>query len=123
MVSEKTAKTKRRGRPRKTEAEKAETQRRAQQRKRANSDAQGKKKREATIVTRKKDGVVTCPHCGETTSIQLAHSYFGGKKRYACWSEQCKAHGKTPGRPRFFVIMPDGKWCGEKKSANRFKAS
>lgn len=114
-----------RGRPPKSEAEKAETKRLAnkrrsesRRRKREAERAAGEVKspREATIVTTLKKGEVACPRCGETTSIQLAHAYYKGKKRYACWSETCKNHGPAIGRPRFFVVMPDGEWAGAKKS-------
>ncbi len=77
---------------------------------------QGKvrKPRETTIVTNE----LRCPHCGEDTAIVLEHSYFGGRKRYRCWSETCKAHGKVKGRGRPFLIMADGTRPGRNTVAN-----
>ena len=59
-------------------------------------------KRDVTVATT----MDSCPRCGESVSIQLVHSYFGGKKLYRCWSETCKSDGVRPGKGRQFVVMP-----------------
>jgi len=58
--------------------------------------------REPRIVTTKKH----CPRCGEEVAIKIERSYFGGKKYYRCYSEQCKNSGARKGAGRGFVVMP-----------------
>ena len=75
-----------------------------------------KRKREPAIVSRSKKSAVSCPRCGETESIILTHSYYGGKKSYRCFSEDCKKNGAQQGKGRPFVILPDGEWVGRGKT-------
>jgi len=55
--------------------------------------------RRPRIVTKEK----RCPICGETAAIRLDRSYFGGKKIYQCFSENCRPI-KAGYPPRSFVV-------------------
>lgn len=72
----------------------------------------GKKKQAANKTDKREDNIVTtqvrCPNCGEDTSILCVQTWFGGKKRYLCYSETCKNSGKRIGKGRYFILMPDG---------------
>lgn len=67
----------------------------------ANPPAKAKRKREPVISA----NADRCPRCGESVAILLRHSYYGGKRRYLCVSEDCKANSIT-GKGRQFVVMP-----------------
>lgn len=69
------------------------------------------RKNEANIVTTKKaDGSVECPRCGEQVSVILRYRSSAGVCRYTCFSERCKSGGAVPGRGRGFIIRSEPSW-------------
>ena len=72
-----------------------------------------KKRTTKKPVIKKRDKVVVskspaCPRCGEAVSIELERSYYGGKRYYRCWSEDCKSSNVNQGKGRRFIVMPSG---------------